>query len=134
MALVRCKLKRAGGTHVHFGEGEDVRRYHFKPNDKDEHVAEITDEGDLARLLAIPEAYEPHGKTKAVKPVEPIVEATTEDSGEGKSEPGPYDTYNRDELAAMLEARTGKKPHHKAGADKLIAGLTELDAAEKSAG
>ncbi len=134
MALIRCKLKRAGGTHVHFGEGEDVRRYHFKPNDKDEHVAEVADEGDLARLLAVPEAYELHGNAKTAKPVETADDAPAEGGAENKSEPSPYDTYSRDELAAMLEARTGKKPHRKAGVDKLIAGLTELDQAEKSDG
>lgn len=137
MALVHCKLKRAGGTYVHFGEGEDARRYHFAPNDKDHHVAEVAHEDDLARLLAIPEAYELYG-SKPAKPLKPVIEET--DSGAdaenanvtGDTEVSAYASYNRDELAAMVEARTGKKPHHKAGVDKLIAELTALDNTEKS--
>lgn len=51
--LIQCKLKRAGGTVIELGDTS----YHFKPNDKGDHVAEVTDDDHADTLLAITEGY-----------------------------------------------------------------------------
>lgn len=60
--LIRSKLIRAGGTNVEMGAGKDKRVYDFKPKDKEKpdenHVADVTNQADIARFLAIPEGYE----------------------------------------------------------------------------
>ena len=66
--LVQCKLRRNGGTKIEFGGTE----YHFAPNDAGDHVAEVTDEAALNRLVnEIPEAYALYGADadkRAAKP------------------------------------------------------------------
>lgn len=52
-----CKLKRAGGTKVELGKDT----YHFVEDKDGDHVADVTDEKHIARLLSIPEAYAKKG-------------------------------------------------------------------------
>lgn len=54
--LIVCKIKREGGSNVEIGK----KKYHFKPQEAGgEHIAEVTDDEHIARLLAIKEAYVP---------------------------------------------------------------------------
>lgn len=50
---IQCKLKRTNGSLVKLGD----TTYHFKPNDKGDHVAEVDDEDHADTLLAITEGY-----------------------------------------------------------------------------
>lgn len=51
-----CKVIRPGGTVVEFGH----KKYHFKPETEGgHHVAEVTDQAHIDRLLSITEAYVP---------------------------------------------------------------------------
>ncbi|MEW5709829.1 MAG: hypothetical protein AB1830_13140 [Pseudomonadota bacterium] len=123
--LIRCKLLREGGTKVQIAD----REYHFQPiqgGDPNEHVCEVTHEGDLARLLEIKEGYEIHPSElrKAKPPQAP------------KSAPAPqpdgkkgYGAMSREELFAEYERRGVKRPHHATKTEKLIAGLEALDEA-----
>lgn len=64
--LIRSKLHRNGGSKVHFGSGKERREYHFLPlhpkaahdDNRIDHVADVTNKEDLAKLLTIPEGYE----------------------------------------------------------------------------
>lgn len=74
---VQCKLIREGGTKVDI----DNIEYHFKPNAKSEHVAEVTNKEHLARFLSISEGYtlpdddepaKPAAKKEPQKPLEHV--------------------------------------------------------------
>jgi hypothetical protein len=71
---IQCILKREGGTHI------ELRgtHYHFAPQADGRHVAEVTDEAHISRLLSIPEAYRVVADTPAApKPAAaPIPEPT----------------------------------------------------------
>ena len=64
--LIKCKLKREGGSRIKIG-GEE---YHFAPDDNGDHVAEVTNEAHANRFLEISEAYEAVGAKKQVKAVQ----------------------------------------------------------------
>lgn len=51
--LIKCLLKRDGGSKIDLGEKE----YHFAPNEQGDHIAEVTNKDHIKTLLAIPEAY-----------------------------------------------------------------------------
>ena len=52
--LIRCKIIREGGSVIDIGKKE----YNFKPNEKGDHVAEVTDESHIGRFLSIERGYE----------------------------------------------------------------------------
>lgn len=52
---IECILKRKGGTEITLG----ATKYHFTPDELDRHVAEVSDETHINRLLSITEAYRP---------------------------------------------------------------------------
>ena len=64
--LIKCKLKREGGSKIKIGGVE----YHFAPDDNGDHVAEVTNEAHANRFLEISEAYEAVGAKKQVKAVQ----------------------------------------------------------------
>lgn len=57
---IECLLKRENGTQVELDD--DI--YDFQPNDKNEHIAEVSKKGHIDTLLAIP-VYKEHGKAGA---------------------------------------------------------------------
>lgn len=59
--LIKCKLKRTNGSVVKLGDTS----YHFKPNDKGDHVAEVADDDHAETLLAITEGYEAYEQEPA---------------------------------------------------------------------
>lgn len=58
---IQCKLKRSAGTVVELGG----TTYHFKPNDKGDHVADVADDDHADTLLAITEGYEAYEQEPA---------------------------------------------------------------------
>lgn len=60
---IECKLQRDGGTHITLGQDE----YHFSPQPDGAHVAEITNEEHIDRLLSISEAYRLYRAEKPAK-------------------------------------------------------------------
>jgi hypothetical protein len=66
--LIRCKIEREGGSHIDI----PPTMYHFAPNKKGDHVADVTDPDHIGRFLSITEAYElyePDGRKKKAAPV-----------------------------------------------------------------
>jgi len=70
-----CKLKRAGGTKVELGK----TTYHFVEDKDGDHVAEVTDEKHIARLLSIPEAYIAKGAEEPAAPDTSAEDEATEE-------------------------------------------------------
>jgi hypothetical protein len=56
---ILLKLKREGGSNIDLGN----KKYHFKPNEKGHHVAEVSDPAHIKRLLSIP-GYHPYDGTE----------------------------------------------------------------------
>lgn len=80
--FIRCKHERPGGSLVPFSfkDRPDYREYHFKPSKEGgPHVAEVTDDGDIATLLAIEsayEAYQPGVKVSPASEADPAIKTT----------------------------------------------------------
>lgn len=115
--LIRCKIKRPGGSRVTLGS----ERYHFAPDDLGRHVAEVTNEAHIERLLSIP-AYE------AVEDDVAADVAPTQDSGtlapQGEDETPTREALSDEEMelelarSAYLE-KFGKAAHPRAHASTL---------------
>lgn len=73
---IQCTIEREGGTPVRIGNTD----YHFTPGPDGKHVAEVEDQGHIARFLAISEAYCIHGYEPRAehKPVAVPVESESE--------------------------------------------------------
>lgn len=121
---IELKLKRAGGSKIDMGDGTT---YHFKPEDgrhESPHVAEVGDSKHMKRLLSI-EGYEIFDPDSASQPEpEPIEPVPTVDGGnlmDGTTgDEIPLDQMTETDLRATYERELGKKPHHRAGMEKLI--------------
>lgn len=140
--LIICKIKRCDGSVVEV----DKNSYHFKPNADGDHVADVTNPSHIAKLLSISEAYcLPGGEAPEPAALDvtdpPPADGEGDDSdapededanGEGEvfDEPNAsmYAMMARDELAKLVERRTGQVPHHRTGKDTLIATLQSFNA------
>ena len=153
--LITSKLFRPGGTRVELGKGKDVRRYHFKPVDRNaklddaeiEHVCDITNAEDIGTLLAIKEGYEVHSSEIGSKAKAAVKVAEQQHAEADKvvadqkaaalagtqppAPPKPYASMNKPELLKAVAERTGKQPHGSAARSKLI---EQLEALDKKAG
>lgn len=66
---LQCTLIRKGGTLVDLNGST----YHFAPNAEGDHVCDVSDDDDIARLLSIPEAYRIYRPKKAAPaPAAPV--------------------------------------------------------------
>jgi hypothetical protein len=127
--LIKLNIKRQGGSKIDIGD----KLYHFAPDKNGDHVCDVTDKEHIKRFMSI-DAYEPHDAVaeKAVKtgvipsPPEQDVPASDESMADNDT----YDAMDRGALAAEIESRTGKAPHHKTGEISLRAALRELDTSE----
>ena len=140
--LIRCKLKRPGGTPVDvLGDGRLVK---FSPDENDDHVAMVTDPRQIERLLSITEAYSIHtgpaaatavveaaGTTSKPVPVpEPVIPAaepvaqlieTEPDQTHAPAPPAAsLDEMGDDDLRAVFLAEVKRTPHHNAKRETLI--------------
>ncbi len=62
-------IKRPGGTKVTMGK----TLYHFKPDEKDQHVAEVEDQGHIAVFLGITDGY------RSLEPL-PVVDVSLDEA------------------------------------------------------
>lgn len=135
---VQCKLVRKGGTTIEFGGKE----YLFAPNDQGDHVAEITDEAALHRLInEIPTAYALYGADAGKTVARPAADthiAHPLNKGEkkakdpehlfitnGEGEQIDLMALEREELAAMAAHDFGIEVHGRWKADNLRAKIVE---------
>ena len=101
---IRCKLERAGGSHVTIGGKE----YHFKPQGPGgPHIAEVTDKEHIGRLLSITEGYEVHDEVVVAEQELPL---PTPPGVKPASMPEPETAVSmseqKEDFAAILEGMT----------------------------
>lgn len=133
--LIRCKQIRPNGTEVVFGKTAEERRvYKFKPRDPNrpgqDHVCDVTDQRDLASLLAIPEGFEIHPSAAGARLPEPASTAPSEPPGPAKTTApkasktaGQAAAVDKAALLKAVEEKTGKRPNPATSVAKLQAML-----------
>lgn len=114
--LIECILRRTGGTHVDLGSAI----YHFAPDEAGRHVADVTDDDHIDRLLAIPEGYRRARTITAVSSTVSSAPSVEEDAG--------ADVSAAEDLAAEYTRLTGQKPDGRWSKARL---LSEVEAARK---
>lgn len=135
--LILSKIKRDPGTFITMA---DNTRYAFMPNEAGDHVAEVENPKHIERFLSIPEGFGIYSGevipdsvvTAALEPnSEPDPDA--DDDGDDSRydddlSPEPVDMplehMTLTDLQATYERELGRKPHHRAGPDKLIEDIT----------
>lgn len=135
---IELTLKRKGGSEIDMGDGTT---YHFKPEDgrhESPHVAAVANTAHVKRLLGIPgyEVFDGDAPAEPVKPqVKPVAPVGGQtnapsilDAGSDQTRPAPgadmpLEHMTETDLRATYEAELGKKPHHKAGLEKIIADI-----------
>lgn len=134
---IECILRRSGGSHITIGAAE----YQFAPDAEGRHVADVSDEDHIDRLLSIPEGYRLLRSSTA--PVAPVVDevppaavlpaggtiATVAETDGGETAADSTVTteaLDRDALVIEYLKHFGRKPHHKLSAQKIA---DELNAA-----
>lgn len=119
---IECKLKREGGTVIDI-DGID---YTFVPQADGAHVAEVTKEAHIERLLGISDAYCIYrGKSSkaaapAVTPEEPVVVTATEETDAEET-----DSDEPVSLKDAYKAKFGHLPHHKWSDETIKSKLAE---------
>lgn len=131
--LIRCKLKRSGGSDITMANGDLIK---FRPDQNGDHVAMVTNPAHIDRLMSIPEGYGFHGMAGGtpdpVVPPEPKPEpvATVAHAAPEPDAPEPtaapdagmeLDAMTDDDLKAFFEKTVGRTAHHKAKRETLIA-------------
>ena len=123
--LILSKIKRNPGTFITMKDGT---RYAFMPNDAGDHVAEVENPAHIERLLSIPEGY---GVYSGEVIPEGVVAAALASEGPQSADdetPDPVDMplehMTLADLQATFELELGRKPHHRAGIEKLIEDIT----------
>ena len=131
--LILSKIKRAKGTFIEMADGT---RYAFLPNEAGDHVAEVENPKHIERLLSITEGYGVY--SGEVIPASVVVAALAADEPDDDDQdededvdpiPEPVDMLlehmTLTDLKATYERELGRKPHHRAGVDKLIEDINE---------
>ena len=125
--LILSKIKRNPGTFVTMQDGT---RYAFMPNDAGDHVAEVENPTHIERFLSIPEGFGIY--SGEVIPASVVTEAlddegdddSLDDDLSGEPDAMPLEHMTLADLQALYERELGRKPHHRAGAEKLIEDIT----------
>lgn len=133
--LILSKIKRNPGTFITMKDGT---RYAFMPNDAGDHVSEVEAPAHIERFLSIPEGFGVYSPGEVI-PASVVTEALDDDGDDDSldddlsDEPDamPLEHMTLADLQAIYEREIGRKPHHRAGADKLIEDITEHRAAQE---
>lgn len=104
---IESKIKRKNGHDVTFG----ADRYEFRPP---AYVVEVKNPEHVEKFLAVPEGYR-----LAEPAAQPVEFDPADTNGDGVVD----DSEERAELVKQYQERFGKKPHHKAGIEKIRAEL-----------
>lgn len=137
--LILSKIKRNPGTFITMQDGT---RYAFMPNEIGDHVAEVENPTHIERFLSITEGFGIY--SGEVIPEGVVAEALDADDDEADDD-GDDDLLDDDlspapdamplehmtlaDLQAIYERELGRKPHHRAGSEKLIEDITTHRAA-----
>lgn len=128
---LELKIKRPGGTVIHMADKTEIK---FTPNERGDHVAEVTDSAHIKRLLSIPgyDLYDPDAEP-VKEPVDPIQTAPAP-TPDNDPEPGDedelpaLDTMDDADLLELHVKLTGSKPHHRANRDTIIKAIEAAEA------
>lgn len=104
---IECTIRRKLGSTVTLG----TTTYKFGPGDGP-HIAEVTDEDHIARLLAVPDSFKIHNpKGGKAAPVAPAPAASVETLLGSSSHPASFEingkTYSLGEVASMAHEASG---------------------------
>ena len=129
--LILSKIKRNPGTFIEMADGT---RYAFMPNDAGDHVAEVENPKHIERLLSISEGFGIYSGevipesvvAAALASQEPPDQVFDPQSPATITEPVdmPLEHMTLADLQATYERELGRKPHHRAGIEKLIEDIT----------
>jgi hypothetical protein len=147
---IQTTLIRTGGSHIEMADGTI---YHFAPTDTDpRHIAEVTKNDHVKRLLAIdgyqlPEdALEPTDPLEPVDPLEPLTAGDPAGTDAGTDDadiPNPLsvapvpqipdlNAMSHADLQALFKTVFMREPNPRAGRAKLIDALTDHYTANRS--
>ena len=129
--LILSKIKRDPGTFITMA---DNTRYAFMPNEAGDHVAEVENPKHIEHLLSISEGFGIYSGevipesvvTAALASQEPPDQVFDPQSPATITEPVdmPLEHMTLTDLQATYERELGRKPHHRAGVEKLIEDIT----------
>lgn len=111
-----CTIKRKLGTHTKMPDDGTV--YHFLPNERGDHVAEVTNPAHIKRLLEI-DVYLPYGEPA------PVAEPEPEDAPLPPEVTADLTTKTLEELQAEYLHRFGRAAHPATKYDTLLRKLAE---------
>lgn len=126
--LIFTKVKDPNATLITMNDGT---RYAFEPNEAGDYVAEVENTTHIERFLSIPEGYGIY--SGEVIPADVAREALDQpdddddDDDEAPDDEGdtiPLQAMTETDLRALYEAELGRKPHHRAGMERLIDEIT----------
>lgn len=121
---LQCILIRKGGTVTEL----NGNTYHFAPNAEGDHVCDVSDDDDIARLLSIPEAYRIYRPKKATPaPAAPAAPAPVKQE---TKEPAPAPAPAKEEAKAPAPAKV-KATKAKAAKEEKAENPMGIPAAEK---
>lgn len=103
MALIECTIRRKGGSVVTLDGG--TAKYHFKPNEKGQHVATVDNQGHVERLLSISGTY---------RLAEPAASVPPADAQVLQRDGGSDDAGGMDEVPPPAETSEPPKPRRRA--------------------
>ena len=147
--LIQSKIKDRPLTLITM---QDNTRYAFEPNEAGDYVAEVENPKHIERLLSIPEGFCIYNSGEVILAAEAqaALEADDEGADEGEGEPDddgddaqydddlspepldmPLEHMTLTDLQATFERELGRKPHHRAGPDKLIKDITAHRASQE---
>jgi hypothetical protein len=141
---IQTTLIRTGGSHVEMADGTI---YHFAPTDTDpRHIAEVTKNDHVKRLLAIDGYQLPEDALEPTDPLEPLTAgdpAGTDAGTDDADVPNPLsmapvpqipdlDAMSHADLQALFKTVFMREPNPRAGRAKLIDALTDHYSAPQS--
>lgn len=142
MLIERILKDGPNGTFITMADGT---RYAFAPLEVEgaPHVAEVTNTKHIERFLAIPEGFRiwregapaepddpastPDDQTSAVAALE-----TTIPAADAQDDPIALEEMTLTDLQGVFEREVGRKPHHRAGIEKLIEDITAHRSAQET--
>ena len=121
--LILSKIKDRPVTLITM---QDNTRYAFQPNEAGDYVAEVTNEAHIERFLSIPEGFAIYraGRNNGEPVPDPGPQLETVPDPVPETPDMPLEHMTLADLQATFELELGRKPHHRAGIEKLIEDIT----------
>lgn len=110
---ILSKIKRPGGSKIPMPNGKGVpdTEYFFEPNERGDHVAEVTNKAHVQRFLSIIEGFEPYDEEAVAEAQAVEAEANALSELESRINVGSVESYVKltlEELRELYHARFGR--------------------------